>query len=51
MARRSAESIPSSKKSLGRKEKLEALRKANQAMMKVWKRISQRTRNDVQDHV
>lgn len=33
------------KKALSRKEKLEAARKANQAMMKAWKLISQRNDN------
>ena len=33
------------KKSLSRKEKFEASKKANQAMMKAWKLISQRSSN------
>jgi hypothetical protein len=41
------------KKSLSRKEKLEASKKANQAMMKAWKLISQRSSNspDAKDYI
>lgn len=41
------------KKALSRKEKLEASKKANQAMMKAWKLISQRSFNspDAKDHI
>jgi len=41
------------KKSLSRKEKFEASKKANQAMMKAWKLISQRSSNstDAKDHI
>ncbi|NJL88552.1 MAG: hypothetical protein HC916_01200 [Coleofasciculaceae cyanobacterium SM2_1_6] len=41
----------STQKPLGRKEKLEAAKKANQAMMKVWQLISQRKDSDAQDHL
>lgn|GEM_PF-4640049 len=43
----------SSKKTLGRKEKLEAVRKANQSMMKAWELISQRmnSESNVQDNL
>lgn len=36
----------STKKVLSRKEKLEAAKKANQAMMRAWKLISQRKTSD-----
>ena len=41
------------KKSLSRKEKFEASKKANQAMMKAWKLISQRSSNspDSKDYI
>ena len=41
------------KKSLSRKEKFEASKKANQAMMKAWKLISQRSSNspDAKDYI
>jgi hypothetical protein len=41
------------KKSLSRKEKFEASKKANQAMMKAWKLISQRSANspDAKDYI
>ncbi|WP_434686135.1 hypothetical protein [Pseudanabaena minima] len=41
------------KKVLSRKEKIEASKKANQAMMKAWKLISQRSSNssDAKDHI
>jgi hypothetical protein len=41
------------KKALSRKEKLEASKKANQAMMKAWKLISQRSSNspDGKDYI
>ena len=41
------------KKILGRKEKFEASKKANQAMMKAWKLISQRSSNspDAKDYI
>jgi hypothetical protein len=41
------------KKSLSRKEKVEASKKANQAMMKAWKLISQRSSNspDAKDYI
>jgi len=41
------------KKSLSRKEKFEASKKANQAMIKAWKLISLRSSNspDAKDHI
>ena len=41
------------KKPLSRKEKVEASKKANQAMMKAWKLISQRSSNspDAKDYI
>jgi hypothetical protein len=41
------------KKALSRKEKVEASKKANQAMMRVWKLISQRSSNspDAKDYI
>jgi hypothetical protein len=41
------------KKSLSRKEKFDASKKANQAMMKAWKLISQRSSNspDAKDYI
>lgn len=49
----SSENKTAKKKSLSRKEKFEASKKANQAMMKAWKLISQRISNspDAQDHI
>jgi hypothetical protein len=43
----------SGKKTLSREEKLEAIRKANQAMMKAWELISQRKNSeiDAQDNI
>jgi hypothetical protein len=49
----SSENKTVKKKSLSRKEKVEASKKANQAMIKAWKLISQRSSNspDAQDHI
>jgi hypothetical protein len=49
----SSENKTAKKKSLSRKEKVEASKKANQAMMKAWKLISQRSSNspDAKDHI
>ena len=49
----SSENKTAKKKSLSRKEKFEASKKANQAMMKAWKLISQRSSNspDAKDYI
>jgi hypothetical protein len=49
----SSENKAAKKKALSREEKFEASKKANQAMMKAWKLISQRNSNspDAKDYI